>query len=91
MKTLIIKIPDEVYNFTIQRGHLPYGVNIAGSIIDGKVVSGRLGDVDKILNEIRKREKEPNYQHEGEDWCAGMCIAENIVEQALIEVNKKGE
>ena len=38
MKTLIIKIPDEVYNFTIKRGHLPYGVNIAGSIIDGEIV-----------------------------------------------------
>lgn len=35
---LIIEIPDEVYNFTIQRGHLPYGVNIADSIIDGEVV-----------------------------------------------------
>ena len=35
---LLIEIPDEVYNFTIQRGHLPYGVNIAGSIIDGKVL-----------------------------------------------------
>lgn len=35
---LIIDIPDEVYNFTIQRGHLPYGVNIAGNIIDGEVV-----------------------------------------------------
>lgn len=35
---LIIEIPDEVYKFTIQRGHLPYGVNIAGSIIDGKVL-----------------------------------------------------
>lgn len=36
---LIIEIPDEVYDFTIQRGHLPYGVNITGSIIDGEVVS----------------------------------------------------
>lgn len=35
---LIIEIPDDVYNFTIQRGHLPYGVNIAGNIIDGEVV-----------------------------------------------------
>lgn len=35
---LIVEIPDEVYNFTVQRGHLPYGVNIAGSIIDGEVV-----------------------------------------------------
>ncbi len=43
---LIIEIPDEVYNFTIQRGHLPYGVNIAGSIIDGEVVSEDTSEVD---------------------------------------------
>lgn len=36
--TVIIDIPDEVYNFIIQKGHLPYGINIAGSIIVGKVV-----------------------------------------------------
>ena len=35
---LIIELPDDIYNFTIQRGHLPYGVNIAGSIIDGEVL-----------------------------------------------------
>ena len=32
---IVIDIPDEVYNFTKNRGHLPYGVNIAGRIIDG--------------------------------------------------------
>lgn len=42
---LIIEIPDEVYNFTIQRGHLPYGVNIAGNIIDGKVVPKEYGEL----------------------------------------------
>ncbi len=36
---LIIEIPDEVYNFTIQRSHLPYGINIVDIIIDGEVVS----------------------------------------------------
>lgn len=35
---LIIDIPDKVYNFTMQRGHFPYDVNIAGSIIDGKII-----------------------------------------------------
>ena len=50
---LIIEIPDEVYNFTVQRGHLPYGVNIAGSIIDGEVVPkghGELIDKDVVLD-----------------------------------------
>lgn len=42
---LIIEIPDEVYNFTIQRGHFPYGVNITGSIIDGEVVPEGHGDL----------------------------------------------
>lgn len=36
---LIVEIPDEVYNFIKQRGHLPYGVNLAGRILDGEVVS----------------------------------------------------
>lgn len=35
---IVIEIPDEVYNFTIKRGHLPYGVNIAGNIIDGEAL-----------------------------------------------------
>jgi len=43
---LIIEIPDEVYNFTIQRGHFPYGVNIAGSIIDGEVLPEDTAEVD---------------------------------------------
>ena len=43
---LIIEIPDEVYIFTIQRGHLPYGVNIAGSIIDGEVLPDDTKEVD---------------------------------------------
>lgn len=42
---LIIEIPDEVYNFTVQRGHLPYGVNIAGSIIDGTPLPKGHGDL----------------------------------------------
>lgn len=42
---IVIEIPDEVYNFTIQRGHLPYGVNIAGSIIDGTVLPKGHGDL----------------------------------------------
>lgn len=52
---LVIELPDEVYNFTIQRGHLPYGVNIAGSIIDGRVLPkrhGRLIDADDLIQDI---------------------------------------
>lgn len=35
-----------------------------------------------VLNEIRKVECEPGYQHQGEDWAVGLCIAESIVEGA---------
>jgi hypothetical protein len=38
---LIIDIPDEVYNFTMKRGHLPYGVNLAGCILDGEVLEDK--------------------------------------------------
>lgn len=35
-----------------------------------------------VLNKIRKVECEPGYQHQGEDWAVGLCIAESIVEEA---------
>ena len=35
-----------------------------------------------VLEEIRKIECEPGYQHVGEDWAVGLIIAENIVESA---------
>lgn len=35
-----------------------------------------------ILDKIRKIEGEPDYQHQGEDWAVGLCIAESIVEEA---------
>lgn len=35
-----------------------------------------------VLEEIRKIECEPGYQHVGEDWAVGLNIAENIVESA---------
>lgn len=52
---IVINIPDEVYNFTIQRGHLPYGVNIAGCIIDSVPLPkghGDLIDCDVAYNEF---------------------------------------
>ena len=42
---IVINIPDEVYDFTIQRGHLPYGVNIAGCIIDSIPLPKGHGDL----------------------------------------------
>lgn len=33
-----------------------------------------------VLKQIRKIECEPGYQHVGEDWAVGLCMAESIVE-----------
>ena len=54
---IVINIPDEVYSFTIQRGHLPYAVNISGCIIDGVPLPkghGDLIDGDVALAEFDK-------------------------------------
>lgn len=55
MKRLVIEIPDEVYNFIIQRGHLPHYVNIAPEIEKGIVLPkghGRLIDADDLIQDI---------------------------------------
>ena len=36
-----------------------------------------------VLKEaLQKRKNEPNYQHEGEDWRNGLCIAEELIDNA---------
>ena len=40
----------------------------------------RLIDADLALEKIRVLEKEPDYQHEDEDWCVGLCMAEQAIE-----------
>lgn len=42
----------------------------------------RLIDANKLLEEIEKCEKEPDYQHEGEDWRNGLYIAETLINNA---------
>ena len=55
----------------------------------------RLIDADLALEKIRVLEKEPDYQHEDEDWRSGLYMAEsaldevptsNIVEQIFEEL-----
>ena len=40
----------------------------------------RLIDADLALEKIRVLEKEPDYQHEDEDWSVGLCMAEQAID-----------
>ena len=40
----------------------------------------RLIDADLALEKIRVLEKEPDYQHEDEDWRVGLCMAEQAID-----------
>lgn len=37
--------------------------------------------LDKIIEEIEIKLKEPQYQHVGEDWQVGLIIAEDIIDK----------
>jgi len=76
---IVIDIPDEVYNFTIQRGHLPYGVNIAGSIIDGIPYEATQGDL--ISREALKEEVE-KYLEKRQDIIVWESDIYNIIDNA---------
>lgn len=73
---LMIELPDDVYNFIIQRGHLPHAVNIAGSIIDGEVVE------EESEREAKSEEKEGVWlctfhstfpQYEPDEYRCSIC------------------
>ncbi len=52
---LLIKIPDEVYNYIKNRGHIPPHGNIAPEIANGTVLPkghGRLIDADDLIQDI---------------------------------------
>ena len=40
----------------------------------------RLIDADLAIEKIRVLEKEPDYQHEDEDWSVGLCMAEQAID-----------
>lgn len=42
----------------------------------------RLIDADALEKEIEEITKEPDYQHEGEDWSVGVIIAQSAVQDA---------
>ena len=45
-------------------------------------------EIDKVLGQIRAEIEEvlqePQYQHEGEDWGEGLCIAQQIIDKYRI-------
>ena len=41
----------------------------------------RLIDADLAKQKIVALEHEPEYQHEGEDWAVGLCIAESVLDE----------
>ena len=41
----------------------------------------RLIDADVAIEKIRVLEKEPDYQHEDEDWSVGLCMAEQAIDE----------
>ena len=41
----------------------------------------RLIDADLALEKIRVLEKEPDYQHEGEEWRSGLYMAETVLDE----------
>ena len=42
----------------------------------------RLIDADALEKEIEEITKEPDYQHEGENWSVGVIIAQSAVQDA---------
>ena len=41
----------------------------------------RLIDADLAKQKIITLEHEPDYQHEGEDWSVGLCMAESVLDE----------
>ena len=41
----------------------------------------RLIDADLAKQKIVALEHEPAYQHEGEDWSVGLCMAESVLDE----------
>ena len=41
----------------------------------------RLIDADLAKQKIVVLEHEPDYQHEGEDWSVGLCMAESVLDE----------
>lgn len=67
------------------KAHLrPNDYDRNGDIIPDSVREDK-GDLisrSALKEDIQKCKNEPNYQHEGEDWRNGLCIAEDLIDNA---------
>ena len=50
---------------------------------------GRAEAIDKINNAIEELLKEPQYQHEGEDWKNGLIMAQEILYNMSSELKEQ--
>ena len=54
---IVIDIDEEVYNFIKDKGHIPYGVNLADTIINGdtthiKNLYNTIDEMQKVIDEF---------------------------------------
>ena len=45
--------------------------------------------LDRVQEKINKLLKEPDYQHEGEDWKTGLIMAEELIADSLTIVESE--
>jgi len=65
-----------------------------GEKVKGSKIMARYIDADILKEKIEQALKEPNYQHDGEDWGVGLCMASIIVSDmttADVEEVRHGE
>ena len=94
---LVIKIPEEIRLALINNVQLSSDQQsicdscIKHAIINGISLPKSLIDADKVQEKINKLLKEPDYQHEGEDWRTGLIMAEELIADASHEAESEGD
>ena len=80
---IVIDIPKTAYEQIIEAGELDY-LEVITAIENGTPLSEVLNGIkSEIENEIDKNLKEPQYQHEDEDWMNGLIMAEDIIDKHI--------
>ena len=83
---LVIKMPDEMYKWVndVNKSFDDYGTSDFIDLVkNGTPLPKGLIDTDKVQEKINKLLKEPDYQHEGEDWKTGLIMAEELIVDSL--------
>lgn len=80
---LIIDIDDNVYD-DIEHNKGEYINTLNWAVRNGTPIStgGDLINRSELKKAIQKLEEEPDYQHEGETWQNGLCMAEILIDNA---------